>query len=58
MTKLTSYQKLKKEVKELKKEINALVGDNLMEKVEVQLKYRLMNDIEKVIWQGNPRVKQ
>lgn len=49
--KLTAYQKLKLENKDLKKDISKLLGyGNYLEEVETKQKWKMIFDFENLIW--------
>lgn len=52
--KITSYQKLKKKVAELEKDIRNLIEPKkIQDRNEAIMRYKLKYNIEKTIWFGN-----
>lgn len=52
---MTSYQKLKKKVEELEKEIQVLVNKpESTQAQEIKYRYKLASNLERIIWFGNP----
>ena len=49
---------LKEENKKLKKEIDTLIFGKWEEKTNIEVKYRIMRDMEKSIWFSNPISKE
>ncbi len=52
---MTSYQKLKKKVEELEKEVLVLVDKpESIQAQEIKYRYKLASNLERVIWFGSP----
>ena len=56
MKKPSSYQKMKEkyeaEISRLRSDIDDLIGDDIVKKVAVELKYRLRKDMERQVFSG------
>lgn len=52
--KVSSYQKLKKENQQLRKDIFDILRGSVLSSMEVTAKWNIKFDLEKEAWMGNP----